>query len=178
MIRPQTLAVLNNIVTMDESVVSFNTPGTKKQSMQWVKKGQPGPIKARVHATRSKQMVLMFFDANGVIYTNYVPKGETVNAEYIKKSVARFLKIFRKKRPVMSSQEWFLHWDNAQVHTAATVQDYLAVKGIKTIRHRPYSPISPSRLFSVPKGEVRAGWPLPDPGDLPEDLGWGHPQDR
>jgi hypothetical protein len=40
---------------------------------------------------------------------NYISKGKTVNAEYIKKSMVRFLKIFRKKRPVMSSQEWFLH---------------------------------------------------------------------
>ncbi len=67
------MAVLNNIVTMDESAVSFHTSETKKQLTEWVKKGQPGLIKARVHATRSKQMVLVFFDAKGVIYTNYVP---------------------------------------------------------------------------------------------------------
>jgi len=38
-----------------------------------------------------KQMVLAFFNAKGVIYTNYVPRGETVNADYIKKALARFL---------------------------------------------------------------------------------------
>jgi hypothetical protein len=75
-------------------------------------------------------MVLVFFDAKGVIYMNYVPKGETVNAEYIKKSVARFLKIFRKKRPVMSSQDRWLYWDNTPVHTVATVQKFLAAKGM------------------------------------------------
>jgi hypothetical protein len=42
-------------------------------------------------------MVLVFFDAKGVIYTNYVPKGETVNAEYIKKALARFLKVSRRR---------------------------------------------------------------------------------
>jgi hypothetical protein len=55
----------------------------KKQSMQWVKKGQPGPVNAHVHATRSKQMVLVFFNTKGMIYTNYIPKGKTVNAKYI-----------------------------------------------------------------------------------------------
>ncbi len=59
------------MVTMDESAVSFHTPETKKQSMQCVKKGQPGPRKAQVHATRSKQMGLIFIYAKGVIYTNY-----------------------------------------------------------------------------------------------------------
>jgi AraC-like DNA-binding protein len=57
LIQRRSMAVLNNIVTMNESAVSFHTPETKQQSKQWVKKGQPGPIKARVHATRSKQMV-------------------------------------------------------------------------------------------------------------------------
>jgi hypothetical protein len=30
-----------------------------------------------------------------------------------------------------------------------------------------------NRLFSVPKGELRAGGPLYGLGDPPEDLGWG-----
>ncbi len=60
--------------------MSFHTPETKEQSKQWLKKGEPGPIKAKVHATRAKQMVLAFFNAKGLIYTNYVPKGTMVNA--------------------------------------------------------------------------------------------------
>jgi histone-lysine N-methyltransferase SETMAR len=137
---------------MDESAVSFHTPETKRASKEWVKKGLPGPRKAKVHATRNKKMVLVFFDAKGVIYTNYVPKGETVNAEYIKKALARFLKVFKSKRPIMASQDWFLHWDNAPVHTAATVQEYLAAKGVKTLRHPPYSPdLAPADFFLFPR---------------------------
>jgi hypothetical protein len=125
---------------MDESATSFHTPRTKRESKQWVKKGQPGPRKVKVHGTRTKKMVLAFFDAKGIIYTNYVPKGETVNAEYIKKALARFLKVFKANKPIMSSQDWFLHWDNAPVHTAATVQEYLEAKGIKTLQHLPSLP--------------------------------------
>ncbi len=73
MVRRRSKAILENIVTMDESAVFFHTPETKEQSKQWLKKGEPGPIKAKVHATRAKQMVLAFFDAKGLIYTNYVP---------------------------------------------------------------------------------------------------------
>ena len=40
------LSILGNIVTMDKSMVSFHTPGTKKKSKQLMQKGQPGPIKA------------------------------------------------------------------------------------------------------------------------------------
>jgi hypothetical protein len=75
------MAMLDSIVMMDESAVSFHTPESKMQSKQWTKKGQPGPIKAKVHATRSK--VLVFFDNKGLVYTNYVSKGRTVNANYV-----------------------------------------------------------------------------------------------
>jgi hypothetical protein len=61
------MAMLDNIVTMDETMVCHNTPKTKKQSMQWVKKGQAGSSKARVHVSRKKQMLLAFFDNKGVI---------------------------------------------------------------------------------------------------------------
>jgi hypothetical protein len=70
------LAVLNNIVTMYESAISFSIPEMKRATKQWVKKGQQGPRKARVHAAWTKRMVLIFFDAKVVIYTNYIPKGK------------------------------------------------------------------------------------------------------
>ncbi len=69
----QLLVVLDNIVTMDESAMSYHR-WTKWQSKQRVKKCQPGPIKAQVQSSRMKQMVLVFFNAKGVIYTNISPR--------------------------------------------------------------------------------------------------------
>ncbi len=142
------MALLNNIVTMDECAISFHTPETKRVSKQWVKKGQPGPRKAKVHGTRTKKMMIVFFYAKGVIYTNYLNKVKTVNVKYIKKALASF----KAKRPIMSSKDWFLHQDNALVHTAATVQEYLAAKGVKRLRHPPYSPdLAPADFFLFPR---------------------------
>ncbi len=67
------MAVFDNIATMDESAVSFHIPETKQQLKQWLPKGQPGPIKPKVQARRTTQMVQAFFDSKGIIYTNYVP---------------------------------------------------------------------------------------------------------
>jgi hypothetical protein len=53
MVRCHSMLLLDNIVTMDESAVSFHTPETKQQSMQWLLKGQPGPVKAKVRTTRT-----------------------------------------------------------------------------------------------------------------------------
>ena len=68
-----------------------------------------GPIKAKVHATCPKQMATAFFDVKGLIYTNYMPRGTTVNANYIVGPLGKFLTIFRQKRLVMAVQEWFFH---------------------------------------------------------------------
>ncbi len=49
---------------------------------------------------------------------------ETVNAEYIKRALARFLVVFRTKKSVILSRDWFLHWDKTPVHNAASVQEF------------------------------------------------------
>jgi hypothetical protein len=47
MIHRHSMAMLDQIVTMDESAVFFHIPQTKQQSKKWLGKGQPGPIKAK-----------------------------------------------------------------------------------------------------------------------------------
>ncbi len=96
---------LGKIITIDESAVSMHTPTMKMQSKQWLKKGTPGPIKAKAAASRTKQMVLAFFNNEGVIYTNYVPRGATVNRDYIIKALKSFLKAVRLKRPDLEPGE-------------------------------------------------------------------------
>ncbi len=63
-------SVLDQIITMDESAVSMHTPETKQQSKQWLEKGIPWPVKAKVHATRAKTMVMAFFYSQGVVYNH------------------------------------------------------------------------------------------------------------
>ncbi len=140
--------MLDSIVTIDETMVCYHTPQSKKQSQQRIEKGLPGPIKAKVQASRSKQMLLAFFDSKGLIYTHIVPRGSTVNATYIVKVLDVFMRHFMKKRPVMAGQPWFFRWDNAPVHTAAIVQDWLVAHDVQVLRHLPYSPdLAPADFF-------------------------------
>jgi hypothetical protein len=81
-----------------------------------------------------------------------MPKGTTVNTRYITEALGSFLNILKKKRPVMAAGEWFLHWDNAPVHTAATITDWLAARRVKMIEHPPYLPdLAPADFFLLPK---------------------------
>jgi len=143
------MAFLDTIVTMDETMVSLHTPERKNQSKRWVQRGKP--VKARVHASRTKVMVLAFFDAKGLIYTNIVPKGVPVNADYIVTTLGKFMKTFKKKRPQLAESEWRFHWDNAPVHMAAKVQNWLAANAVQVLQHPPYSPdLAPADFFIFP----------------------------
>ena len=136
---------------MDESAVCFHTPETKQKSKQWLPKGTPGPVKARVHASRKKQMVFAFFDGAGAIYEHYAPLGAKVNANYMVSVLGKFLKILTRKRPNLTPETLLLHWDNAPVHTAAVTQEFLTKKGVKTLPHPPYSPdLAPADFWFFP----------------------------
>ena len=74
-----------------------------------VRPSLPRILDVKIHATHSKQMVVAFFEATGLIYTNYMPRGTRVNANYIVGALGKFLTILRQKRRVMAVQEWFIH---------------------------------------------------------------------
>jgi hypothetical protein len=47
--------------------------------------------------------------------------------------------------------EWFLHWDNAPVHTVMGIHEFLAKKRTKLLSHPPYSTdLTPADYSSSP----------------------------
>ncbi len=76
----------------------------------------------------------------------------------------------------MLFQDWFLLWDNTPVHTSATVQKYLAEKGIKTLRHPPYSPdLAPADLFIFPRVKSKLAGLLMNQESFQKSWKGGHP---
>ena len=110
--------------------------------------GTHPPLKAKVHASRDKQMIMAFFGNVSMIYYCIVPKGKPVNNDYIIDVLKRFLKIIQKKRLEMASNKCFLHWNNVLVHTACNVKAFLEDRDINLLEHPPYSPdMAPADYF-------------------------------
>jgi hypothetical protein len=120
-----------------------------------VKKGQPGPLKAKVHISRKKQMALVFFDAKGVIYIYKLrPPGQNRQCllQQDCSDYSRFLKVFKEKRPIMLSQDCWLYRDNIPIHIATPVVDVLATKAIKTMPDLPCLPdLAPADCSLFPR---------------------------
>ena len=97
-------------------------------------------------------MVVALFDAKGLIYTHYLPRGTMVNANYIVGALGKFFKIFRQKKPLMAKQEWFFLCDNAPVHSAADVGDWITAKGFLLLELSLNSPeLTPADFSLFPK---------------------------
>ena len=131
---------------------AFN-PATKRQSAEWVGQKFPKPKKLRFQKSRVKKMLIVFFDAEGVIHREFVPEGQKVNAEFYVGVLDGLLKRIRRVRMVkFQSNEWFLLHDNAPSHNAAIVKKLLANRNVAVLHHSPYSPhLAPADYFLFPQ---------------------------
>ena len=94
-------AVLNALVTCDESLIYCYDPEAKRQSSQWKHAGSPRPKKARQSKSTHKHLMIPFFDSTGMIYMNWIPTGQTDNKEYYVEVLREFRKRFLRKRPAL-----------------------------------------------------------------------------
>ncbi len=53
---------------------------------------------------------MAFFDSKGLIYTNQMPRETTVNVNYIRDVLGKFLKVSKQNRPAMGAGELWFHW--------------------------------------------------------------------
>ena len=132
-------AVLDAMVTCDESWIYCYDPETKRQSSQWKHAGFPRPKKVRQSKSTHKLLMIPFFDSIDMIYMHCVPTRQTVK-EYYVEVLREFRKRFGWKRPALfKSDQWHFRQDNVPVHNSILVTDYLTKMGIKTVPHHPFS---------------------------------------
>jgi hypothetical protein len=74
-------------------------------------------------ASENCQDADLFFHANDIVYSEFVPDGQTVNQAYYVHVLKRLRDAVRRKRPELwQSGEWWLHHDNAPAHKAFSVK--------------------------------------------------------
>lgn len=144
---------LSRLVTGDETWVYGYDPETKQQSSQWKRPASPRPRKARQVRSSTKSMLIVFFDIKGVIHREFLPKGQTVNAEFYCSVLRRLREDIRRKRPALwRNGNWILHHDNAPAHNALRTREFLAQTETTIAPHPPYSPdLAPCDFFLFPK---------------------------
>ncbi|GFS75736.1 HTH_48 domain-containing protein [Nephila pilipes] len=88
---------LKTIVTGDESWCLEYDPETKRQSSEWTSPGKGRPMKVRASKSKTKTMLLLFFDSRGIIHHEFLRQGSTVTGAFYKDVLHRLLKRMRRR---------------------------------------------------------------------------------
>jgi len=124
---------------MDETWLYHYNPETKQQSMEWRHNDSPHPKKFQVQKSTGKVLALIFCDQDSILLIDYLPKGQTINAEYYSSLLVQLKDIFKEKcRGKVTKGVLFLH-NNALPHQALATQKKLAYLGFQCLDHPPYS---------------------------------------
>lgn len=147
---------MERIITGDETWVYEFDMLTSQQSSEWRAEDEPKPKKSRQSRSKIKVLLTVFFDFRGVVHSEFLPEGRTVNKEYYLQVMRRLREAIRKKRPELwRNNSWILHHDNAPSHTALTICEFLAKNSTNTIKQAPYSPdLAPCDFFLFPKLKI------------------------
>ena len=126
-----------NITTGDECWIYWdNDPDS-----QWLPAGQKRPLRTRKTIASKKTMFSIFFSLRGFLVVKTLPPGKKFNSQFMQDIVIPELCSNMKKFRVKNGAKGtFLHMDNATCHKSKSTQNKIALSGIKTIPHPPYSP--------------------------------------
>jgi len=127
--------------------------------MKWWHSGSPHPKLFRVQKPAGKVLASIFWDQEGILLIDYLPKGQTLNAGYYSSLFVQLKDILKeKRRGKLTKVVLFLH-DNDPAHRALATQKNLAYLCFQYLDHPPYSPdLAPSdyRLFTGLKKTIES----------------------
>lgn len=142
---------MERFVTVDETWVHYYQPETKQQSKQWKHVSSPPPKKAKSSPSAGKVMATVFWDSKGILMTDYLDKGFTINGQYYASLLSQLKTAIKSKRPGKLKKGVLFHQDNAPAHKSTVAMATIHHCGYKLIEHPPYSPdLAPSDYHLFP----------------------------
>ena len=124
---------LKNIATGDESWVHHYDPENKRQFMEYGHPSSPSVKKFKTVPSAKKVMLTSFWDARGVLYTEFLTKESRVNSDSYCATLRALKQRIRRIRPERNT--FFLHHDNARPHCSAQTQDAMTSLKFTVIPH-------------------------------------------
>ena len=90
---------LSRLLTMDETWLYHYDSETKQQSVEWRHSVLPRPKKFRVQKSAGKVLASIFWDQDDILFIDYLPKVQTMNAEYYSSLLVQLKDILKEKTP-------------------------------------------------------------------------------
>jgi hypothetical protein len=94
---------------MDETWIHRYIPESKQQSKQWTEDSCSVPKKTRSVPSARKVMALVFWDAEGILFIDYLEEGKTITRECYSNLLIRLDKKIREKIPGLQKKKIIFH---------------------------------------------------------------------
>jgi histone-lysine N-methyltransferase SETMAR len=138
----------SRIVTGDESWVYYYDPKSAAETKEWKRPESPQPTQPRASRSARKLMMTVFWDQQGILLLDYLPRGQKMNGQYYATLMSRLREAIKKNRRGLLSHGVLLLHDNAPVHKSKVAQVAIREAGFEELNHPPYSPdIAPSDFY-------------------------------
>jgi len=86
--------------------------------VEWWHSSSPHPKKFRVQKSGGKVLTLIFWDQDGILLIDYLPKGQTINAEYYSSLLVQLKDILEEKHCRKVTKGVLFLRNNALAHRA------------------------------------------------------------
>ena len=115
---------LRSVLTGDESWIHHYEPESKQESLVWKTPAEPRPVKFKASKSTGKVLLSIFWDSKGVVQTDYLEHGGTINGQYYAGLMHRLrAAILQKRRGQIRRGVLLLH-DNAPAHEPCCTGSY------------------------------------------------------
>ena len=101
---------LHRYVTTDETWILHYTPESKRSSAEWAAVGEKRLKRPKAQMCAGKVMTSVFWDAHGILFIDYLEKGNTINSEryigqlmHLKNEISE-KRLWMKKKKVLFSK--------------------------------------------------------------------------
>jgi hypothetical protein len=98
---------VRRFITVDETWIHHYTPEFKQQSKQCTEAGCSAPKKTTLVPSVGKVMASVFWNAEGILFIDYLEKGKTITREYYSNLLTRLDKKISEKDPVCKRKNHF-----------------------------------------------------------------------
>ena len=127
------------IVTGDEFWIHHYDPLSQLEAKVWTRLGEQTPTRLRQERSAGKIMMIIFWNKDGVLLTEFLPCGTTINGPCYASIIEWLCSVIAEIGRSKVSREVLLFHDNALIHKCNIVQAAIRQVGFIELNHPVYS---------------------------------------
>ena len=130
----------DSVVTGDEFWIHYYDALSQLETKVWKRLGEQTPTRLRQERSTGKIMMIIFWNKDGVMLTEYLPRGTTINGPCYASIIERLRSVIMEKGCSKVIHGVLLLHDNAPIVKCNIFQAAIRQAGFIELNHSAYSP--------------------------------------